>query len=288
MLALSLNWLIFTTVWCLTPQELILKAVEFTVNSKIESKAFNIGDMVWVDSMTLIKDGKKHLFSFEDAPQVWINYLYDEERGPGQFEWKSRTRAGLSPEGKIIHRKYCQVYNLLEPLEAMIEVDRLKSGTYSLSEDSYQGIPCYKILVRYPTDDAVISSAYRYYFAPNYFYVLFQENLGFKHRQEHITPSLFELKGEDIRDHYFAEVSLTVDKTPGRPFIYAMEAFNKGGKQVYSMNWGKVQFLPQLDAKTFQLPGNEIIPVANHQEYARQNRINFRKLYPKGWNWNYN
>lgn len=278
---LLFNGLTFSAALGNSSRELTAQAVEYTVASKIKSKTLSVTEMYPVPSMVLLKDGKKHRISFENSPGVWINSIYRDDLGPGEFDWTSATRDETPPGKVVIHRNYCQVYELLAPMERMVEPTRLKQGTYTLSDGSYRGIPCYKITVRYPTNDETVSRTSLYDFHPNLGYRLINENPGSVDKQHSLTPDLYYRNYDLLRANYFAGIQLFVDKTPGRPFIYEMKAFSVNGKPIYEMNWGDVEFLNQIDPSEFELPGNKIVEVKNHKEFSKQNRIAFGKLYHK-------
>lgn len=281
LLVLLLCGVSFATVFGNSVREFTVQAVEYTVASKIKSKTLNVTEMYPVPSMVLLKDGKQHRISFENSPGVWINSIYRDDLGPGEFDWTSETRDAPPPGGVVIHRSYCQIYELLAPMERMIEPARLKQGAYSQSNGNYRGIPCYKITVRYPANDKTISQTSLYDFHPNIGYRLTNDNPDSVGKQHCLNPELYYRNHDQLRPNYFAGIQLLIDKTPGRPFIYEMKAFNRNGKLIYEMNWGDVEFLTRIDPSEFELPGREIVKVANHREFSKENRIAFGTLYHK-------
>lgn len=273
--------LVLTTASGNSVRDLTVRAVEYTVASKLKSRMFHVTEMFPVESMVLLKDGRMQHFSFENSPGVWIHHLCNDNLGPGQFDWMSDTREGKPPGKAVIHRNYCQVYELLPPFEGLAKPLRLNSGTYRLSEGRYRNIPCSKITISYPADDNSISTTSLYNFHPNVAYRLNLSDPGAVGEAYCLSPDLYDRHYNTLKESYFARIQLLVDRTPGRPFIYEMKAFNANGKLIYEMNWGEVALLDHVDPKEFELPGNKMVEVGGHQEFAEQNRAYFGELYNK-------
>ena len=249
-------------------KDFVKNAVDFTVNSKIESVGFRM-DTPSSNSRFIVKDGQNMRFTIKMSSGAWKSVIHDAKSKLGELYWYSETEDGMPIDKVAIYRDFSRTNYFLKIFEALGEKKRLNSGSYSWSKSEYRGIPCYKITICYPTDDSAIMTTDCYNLSGYTLYDLSRKDPTIYQRD--VKPDEFRQNQELIRHGYFAGIQLLVDATQDRPFIYAMTAFNQDGLRVYDMEWGNVKFPDRVDPSNFSPPpGTEIIKVNNHEELSRE------------------
>lgn len=124
-----------------------------------------------------------------------------------------------------------------------------EGASYSVSEEDYHDIPCYKVTVKLPTDQASIDKLA----------VKFRN--GASNAREHITTRFPFTKTYLVgTDDYF---------------IYSCSFYNLDGKQILSYNWGKVDFKTPIDENIFKTPQGNIVQLNGNAEKLRYIRSLF-------------
>ncbi len=249
-------------------KDFVRNAVSFTLNSKVESVGYRM-DAPPSNSRFIVKDGQNMRFTTKISSGAWKNVIHDAKSKLGELYWYSETEDGMPIDKVAIYRDFSRTNYFLKIFEALGEKKRLNSGSYSWSKSEYKGIPCYKITIRYPTNDSTIMATNCYNLSGYTLYDLSQKDPTIY--QRNIKPDEFRQNKELIRRGYFAGIQLLIDATQDRPFIYAMTAFNLDGLRIYDMEWGNVKFLDSVKPTKFSPPsGTEIIKVNNHEELSRE------------------
>jgi len=128
-------------------KSLLKNAVEYTINATFKSNSviengYDFPSVLYCSGQKTRMDSGKR-----------INLL--KTLGKGRFCWVEKDD-GSCLANTIIYTGY-QSLNYLNYIAAMASTPRLSSGNYSITDNVYKSIPCYKITVKYPSDDTTIS-----------------------------------------------------------------------------------------------------------------------------------
>ena len=118
--------------------------------------------------------------------------------------------------------------------------DSYNIGSYSISEENRNEIPCYRIEVKLPTDDATLAKLAK------------------------ITLEQLNKERDDVKTRSLAAMTFWVGKE--KPFIYACAYYNLYGKKIIAMDWGTVDLSSPIDKNIFKLPEHVSIQVVNNYE----------------------
>jgi hypothetical protein len=128
---------------------------------------------------------------------------------------------------------------------------QFKIGTYSLSPDKYKDIPCYKVTVKFPTDDATIAKI------------------------ENATLEYLKKNRDYCENRYISVMTFLIGKK--EPFIYSSVCYSMRGKVALTTNWGDVDFKAPITQKDFEFSKGTSIKVAKTRAEVRT----FAKKYFK-------
>ena len=240
--ALILACFAAVSVYALEPQY-IPKMVDSALNFPL-SKSFKASGLVLngqeLDIVFFSKPGENIRFERFEAPvpngdtRVGIYNAAD-----GQFLWVEGRDHEII--GNTVMKTLIEYPGLLDFRRTIrLNMHSGVAAEYSVAEDEYNGIPCYKIWVIFPDDDDSVRTLSR------------------------IVPEQFEKYKDAARREAVTKILLWIGKGDNQ-FIYAYEFYDALGNKRESMQWNSVEFIPLSD-ELFRLPAGVTVEEAKTKE----------------------
>ena len=113
---------------------------------------------------------------------------------------------------------------------------------YSITESSYQGIPCFKVTIGVP-DNAVTQAILENRFAKS-----------------------IQKYPDYLSTRFPVEKEYLIDKE--KKFIYSCSFYNATQKRIFACDWGKVDFQEAIDESLFIPPSGTVVPIGDDEKEA--------------------
>ena len=153
----------------------------------------------------------------------------------------------LNPEGGILGDTVIKInstqLDISLPLRFFTYYNSFDIGSYSCEPTTYKQIPCYRITVDYPEDDASIAKIFN------------------------ASMERFEEYKDHYKSRYCAKMVFTVKQES--PFILACEHYNLSGQQLMSLDWGEPEFM-ELSPDFFAVPEHVTVRFSETEEDAKK------------------
>lgn len=156
----------------------------------------------------------------------------------------------LSGDGKLAIKNETSKNHALFWNDMFDRLDWNYNCTYSMTEEKFDGIPCYKITMKSPEDKESMAR-------------MMNKSLKFMRENEAY-----------IRDQFLAIRVFWVGQNNN--FIYSYALYNPRGQKISFKDWGKVEFMNNMDKSLFAIPAG-ITPVTVKSS-DELNKI-YRKYY---------
>ena len=244
---------------------LLINAVDYTSNKAVFiSKNFTTDDRPLKNSVLYTDKGNiRFEFVVGTNGTSRSGKITFQDTKAGEFSWVYDK----GEQKTVIHDARVTRWSPFPFYREITSPQRINLGKYSLASGSYNGIPCHKISIRYPYDDATISNTSTWNITASMTPRQLRKDPTIYERN--ITVKEFNENKEIFRNAYYAALIVLIDKDPSRPFIYEIQAYNHVGEKVYSVRWGEVRFVEKIEQIKFTPPfGAKIIKVATSDAFG--------------------
>jgi hypothetical protein len=218
-------------------EAILFDAIKFTEKASLKATNPTLGKKSNKEKFILYRMTSPAGDLLEKYEQIINNKKYSLIlRNKETLTWQEGANVAIKTPFSIIPRMARSAWYLNIPKF----YKQITKGIYSISTDNYNGIPCYKVLVKYPTDDATIAKI------------------------QQITLKQLQQYRKACENRYMAVMTFLIGRD--KPFIYSFVFYTMKGKALHRMNWGKLDLKTPVTQKDFELPRGTSIKVAKTRD----------------------
>lgn len=227
-----------------TAQDIFKKAATFSLSASFKATKvnFNQQNRGEISFFSMVDGQGQRLERYECFfPERGIRVIVKNSKGTFLWTEKPSDRSVMGEIAAAIRGEYADFRGYIKTVSRS---SRILGGEVTGTHSSYNGIPCYRIIVTFPSDD-----------------ISLQKLSG-------LSPEQFVKQSELERERAVVKYIFWITKGE-KPFIYAYSYYNMYGKERFSFDWGKVEFI-SLDPALFKVPDGLSVRKADTPEKLKK------------------